>query len=65
MNAFFLDSIFPDDVTDSTLKDKQIKAMAATMCNMLATKLGAEFPDRNFEVVVMEGDDFGVSFRQL
>ena len=65
MNAFFLDTIFPGDRTEDTLKNRQIDAIAATMRDMLATKLTADFPGRDFAVFILDDDDFGVSFHQI
>jgi len=64
MNALFLDAAFPNDETESLLKERQIESMATIMCDILRAKLSAEFPTRAFSVFLMEGGDFGVSFCQ-
>jgi hypothetical protein len=64
MNALFLDAAFPNDETADPLKNQQMEALASIMCEMLRAKLNADFPTRKFEVFLMEGEDFGVSFRQ-
>lgn len=65
MNAFLLENIFPNDPTDTNLKDVQAGRFAAVMVDMLSAKLARDFPDRRFSVFVLEGDDFGVSFHQI
>jgi hypothetical protein len=64
MNAYHFDMIFPRDETEPSLKAEQLQNLAKAMCGMLASKLKAEYPDREFATFVVEGDDFGVSFHQ-
>lgn len=64
MNAFLFDYMFPDDGTELSLKEVQLKRLATIMADMLAAKLGRDFPGRQFSAFVLEGADFGLSFHQ-
>ena len=65
MNAYLLDVVFPQDETESVLKEAQCVHLANIMADMLGAKLAREFPERRFSAFAMSGDDFGVTFHQL
>ena len=65
MNACLLGGVFPNDPTDSQLKETQADRLAKTMAAMLQAKLAYDFPERRFSAFTLEGEDFGVSFHQI
>lgn len=65
MNAYFLENIFPHDPASPELKSVQVTRLVDIMMEMLRSKLAMAFPDRSFDVFVIDdGDDFAVSFHQ-
>ncbi|EAT07382.1 hypothetical protein NYF14_17425 [Sphingobium sp. 10 DY56-G10] len=65
MNAFLLEGVFPNDPTESQLKETQADQLAKRMAAMLHAKLAHDFPERRFSAFTLEGEDFGVSFHQI
>ena len=64
VNVLLFDQIFPQDETATPLKERQTEAMANMMRDMLEAKLQVDFPDQAFNVLVLEGYDFGLSFHR-
>ena len=64
VNVLLFDHIFPQDEAATALKERQTEAMANMMRDMLKAKLQVDFPDQVFNVLVLEDDDFGLSFHR-
>ncbi|MBT0670667.1 hypothetical protein HT136_20070 [Novosphingobium profundi] len=65
MNAFLLEGIFPNDPTESQLRETQVDQLAKTMVAMLQAKLAFDFPERRFSAFTLAGEDVGISFHQI